>query len=166
VPNHLDLNRIERLLILKISSMGDIVHASPVAAALKRAFPHLWIGWLAEDRHAGVLEGSPAIDRLHWLPCKQLYSNWLRRSWWQALLTLSKEIRAERYQVALDLQGLFKSAIWGVLGGVPIRLGAHRMREGTHLLMKRLPIPDRPDLHVVLQYLEAVRWLGGGAVAG
>jgi ADP-heptose:LPS heptosyltransferase len=70
VPNHLDLNRIERLLILKISSMGDIVHASPVAAALKRAFPHLWIGWLAEDRHAGVLEGSPAIDRLH---CNALY---------------------------------------------------------------------------------------------
>jgi heptosyltransferase I len=58
------------------------------------------------------------------------------------------------------LQGLFKSAIWGVLGGVPIRLGAHRMREGTHLLMKRLPIPDRPDQHVVLQYLEAARWLG------
>jgi heptosyltransferase-1 len=160
VPNHLDLNRIERLLILKISSMGDIVHASPVAAALKRAFPHLRIGWLAEDRHAGVLDGSPAIDRLHWLPCKQLYSNWLRRSWWQALLGLSREIRAERYQVALDLQGLFKSAIWGVLGGVPIRLGAHRMREGTHLLMKRLPIPDRPDQHVVLQYLEAARWLG------
>jgi heptosyltransferase-1 len=161
VPNHLDLNRIERLLILKISSMGDIVHASPVAAALKRAFPHLRIGWVAEDRHAGVLDGSPAIDRLHVIPYKQLMPFApQRRSWWQALLTLSKEIRAERYQVALDLQGLFKSAIWGVLGGVPIRLGAHRMREGTHLLMKRLPIPDRPDQHVVLQYLEAARWLG------
>ena len=161
LPEHLDLNQVERLLILKISSMGDIVHASPVAVALKRAFPHLRIGWVVEDRHAGVLGGSPAIDRLHVIPYKQLKSFApQRRSWWQALLGLSKEIRAERYQVALDLQGLFKSAIWGVLGGVPVRLGAHRMREGTWLLMKRLPIPDRPDQHVVLQYLEAARWLG------
>jgi len=161
VPKHLDLNRIERLLILRVSRMGDIVHASPVAAALKRAFPHLRIGWVVEDHYADVLDGSPAIDRLHVIPYKQFVPFApQRRSWWQALLGLSREIRAERYQVALDLQGLLKSAIWGVLGGVPIRLGAHCMREGTHLLMKRLSIPDRPDQHVVLQYLEAARWLG------
>jgi lipopolysaccharide heptosyltransferase I len=156
----LDLTRVERLLILKVSSMGDIVHASPVAAALKRAYPHLKIGWVAEDRHAGVLEGSPAIDRLHIIPHRLLRRQALSRAAWRAFWALVREIRAERYQVALDLQGLLKSALWGVLGGVPIRLGGHRMREGTWLLMKRLPIPDLPDRHVVVQYLEATRWLG------
>ncbi|GIV13925.1 MAG: hypothetical protein KatS3mg021_2207 [Fimbriimonadales bacterium] len=73
-----DLNRVERLLILKVSSMGDIVHASPVAAALKRAFPHLKIGWVAEDRHAGVIEGSPCVDRLHVVPYRVLKGGWLR----------------------------------------------------------------------------------------
>lgn len=155
-----NLNQIERLLILKVSAMGDIVHASPVAAALKRAYPHLKIGWVVEDRHAGVIEGSPCIDRLHQIRCQLIYSQPLSRAGWRAFRTLMREIRAERYQIALDLQGLFKSAIWGVLGGIPIRLGGHRMREGTWLLMKRLPIPDLPDQHVVLQYLEATRWLG------
>ena len=156
----IDLSRVERLLILKVSAMGDIVHASPVAAALKHAYPHLKIGWVAEDRHAGVIEGSPCIDRLHTIPHRLLLSRPFSCAARQAFRTLVREIRAERYQVALDLQGLLKSAIWGVLGGIPIRLGGHRMREGTWLLMKRLPIPDLPHQHVVLQYLEATRWLG------
>jgi ADP-heptose:LPS heptosyltransferase len=155
-----DLNRIERLLILKVSSMGDLVHASPVAAALKRAFPHLQIGWIAEDRHAGVLADSPRIDRLHIIPHRVLRERPFGRAAWQTVLRLARELRAERYQVALDLQGLLKSAIWGVLGGVPVRYGAHRMRELTPLLLRRIPIPDRPDRHVVQLYLDAARWLG------
>jgi len=155
-----DLNRIERLLILKVSSMGDLVHASPVAAALKRAFPHLRIGWIAEDRYAGVLADSPRIDRLHIIPHRVLRERPFGRAARQSVLQLARELRAERYQVALDLQGLLKSAIWGVLGGVPLRYGAHRMREFTPLLLRRLPIPNRPDRHVVQQYLDAARWLG------
>ncbi|GBC93819.1 Lipopolysaccharide heptosyltransferase 1 [bacterium HR15] len=156
----IDLNQAERLLIVKTSSMGDIVHASPVAAALKRAYPHLKIGWVVEDRFTGVLEGSPCIDRLHQIPYQLIYFRTFSRAAWQAFRSLVREIRAERYQVALDLQGLIKSAIWGALGKVPVRLGGHRMREGTWLFMKRLPIPDLPNQHVVLQYLEATRWLG------
>jgi ADP-heptose:LPS heptosyltransferase len=155
-----DLNRIERLLILKVSSMGDLVHASPVAAALKRAFPHLHIGWIAEDRHAGVLADSPRIDRLHIIPHRELRERPFGREARQTVLRLTRELRAEQYQVALDLQGLLKSAVWGVLGGVPIRYGAHRMRELTPLLLRRIPIPDRTDRHVVQQYLDAARWLG------
>ncbi len=155
----IDLSRVERLVILKVSSMGDIVHASPVAAVLKRAYPHLKIGWVAEDRYAGVIEGSPCVDRLHIVPHRLLCERPFSRPALRAFRSLVREIRAERYQVALDLQGLFKSAIWGVLGGVPIRLGGHRMREGTWLLMKRLPVPDLPNHHVVVQYLEATRWL-------
>lgn len=157
----IDLNKIERLLILKVSSMGDIVHASPVSAVLKRAFPHLRIGWVAEDRHAGVIEGSPCVDRLHIIPHRVLRKGWLSREAWSAVRALAREIRHERYQVALDLQGLLKSALWGVLGGVPLRFGGHRMREGTHLLMRRIPVQEHPKRHVVQQYLDAVRWLAG-----
>ncbi|MEN3002583.1 MAG: glycosyltransferase family 9 protein [Armatimonadota bacterium] len=156
----IDLSQVERLLIAKTSSMGDVVHALPVAAALKRAHPSLRIGWVVEDRFAEVLDGSPCIDRLHVIPHRRIYSRSFSCAWWRVFWTLVKELRMERYQVALDLQGLLKSAIWSVLGGVPLRLGAHRMREGTWLLMKRLPIPERADQHVVLQYLEALHWLG------
>lgn len=155
-----DLNRVERLLILKVSSMGDLVHASPVAAALKRAFPHLFIGWIAEDRHAGVLADSHRIDRLHIIPHRVLRRRPFGREARRTVLQLARELRAERYQVALDLQGLLKSAIWGVLGGVPVRYGGHRMRELTPLLLRRIPIEARADRHVVQQYLDAARWLG------
>ncbi|MFQ3610089.1 MAG: glycosyltransferase family 9 protein, partial [Fimbriimonadales bacterium] len=152
-----DWHAVERVLILKVSSMGDVVHASPVAAALKRAYPHLRIGWVAEDRHGGVLVGSPRIDRIHILPHASL-----RRISTMARVVrqISREIRAERYQVAIDLQGLLKSAMWGVLGGVPMRFGGHRLRELTPLILRRIPIQDRPDRHVVQQYLDALRWLG------
>ncbi len=156
----IDLSKVERLLILKVSSMGDIVHASPVAYALKRAYPHLYIGWVAEDRHAGVIEGSPCVDRVHIIPYKILRKGWFCRSAWSAVVRLAWEIRAERYQVALDLQGLLKSALWGVLGGVRWRFGGHRMREGTPLLMRRIPVPENPKRHVVQQYLDAIRWFG------
>ncbi len=155
-----DLNRIERLLILKVSSMGDIVHASPVAAALKRSFPHLYIGWIAEDRHGGVIDGSPRIDRLHIIPHRVLRERPFGREARRVVMQVAREVRAERYQVALDLQGLLKSAIWGVLGRVPIRYGAHRMREFTPLLLRRIPIREQPNRHVVQQYLDAARWLG------
>jgi len=164
VRNHadgvVDWHAIERVLILKVSSMGDVVHASPVAAALKRAYPHLRIGWVAEDRHGGVLVGSPRIDRLHIIPHAQLRRGLTSGAMWHTLRQMTREIRAERYQVALDLQGLLKSAMWGVLGGVPLRFGGHRMRELTPLLLRRIPLQDRPDRHVVQQYLDALRWLG------
>ncbi len=155
-----DWHSVERVLILKVSSMGDVVHASPVASALKRAYPHLHVGWVAEDRHGGVLVGSPRIDRLHILPHALLRKGLLSRAMWRAFWSAAREIRAERYQVAIDLQGLTKSAMWGVLGRVPLRFGGHRMRELTPLLLRRIPIEDRPDRHVVQQYLDALRWLG------
>lgn len=158
-----DLNRVERLLILKVSSMGDIVHASPVASALKRAFPHLRIGWVAEDRHAGVIEGSPCIDKLHTIPYKALKQGWRSRTAWHAVRQVARAIRAERYQVALDLQGLLKSAVWSVLGAIPVRLGGHRLRELTPLILRRLPVYAQPKRHVVQQYLDAVRLLGAPA---
>lgn len=155
-----DLNCVERLLVLKVSSMGDIVHASPVAAALKRAFPHLYIGWIAEDRHAGVIDSSPRIDKLHIIPHKALRERPFGREARHVIARIAREVRTERYQVALDLQGLLKSAIWGVLGRIPVRYGAHRMRELTPLLLRRIPIREQPNRHVVQQYLDAARWLG------
>jgi heptosyltransferase-1 len=60
------------------------------------------------------------LNRLHIIPQRVLRERPFRRAAWQAVLRLARELRAEQYQVALDLQGLLKSAIWGVLGGIPL----------------------------------------------
>lgn len=153
-----DLNQVQKLLIVKLSSIGDIVHALPVAASLKSSFPHLHLGWIVEDRNLQVVQGTPCIDELIVIPHKKRKQGGVRQLW-REFRPIIRDLRAKRFEVALDLQGLFKSGIWAWLSGARVRLGAHRMREGTKYLLKR--VPSRPtSVHVVDQYLDAAHWLG------
>lgn len=136
---------IDRLLIVKTSSIGDVVHALPVVEQIKRANPKMEIGWLVKRRCAGVLEGNPWITRLHVIP---------------DLVTLpgcvatARELRARRYQVALDMQGLFASGLYTWLSGAPLRIGIDRNREGNRLFLTHPIVPGKPrtesgDRHAV-----------------
>lgn len=153
-----DLKQAQKLLIVKLSSIGDIVHALPVAASLKRSFPHLHLGWVVEDRNLQVVQGTRCIDELIVIPHKKRKQGGLRQLWHE-FRPIIRDLRAKKYEIAVDLQGLFKSGIWAWLSGARVRLGAHRMREGTRYLLKR--VPGRPtSIHVVDQYLDAAHWLG------
>jgi lipopolysaccharide heptosyltransferase I len=88
---------MSRFLIVRLGALGDIVHAIPVAAALRRAFPAARIDWLVSAKHREILDLVPVIDR-------RLAIN-------DSLLTAIGELRRARYDVALDLQGLLKSAV-------------------------------------------------------
>lgn len=88
---------MERVLIVKLGALGDIVHAIPVAAALRRAWPSVRIDWLVSPKHRAILDLVPVIDR--------------RLEMTDAgMLGVIRELRRDRYDVALDLQGLIKSA--------------------------------------------------------
>jgi heptosyltransferase-1 len=88
---------MERVLIVKLGALGDIVHAIPVAAALRRARPSVRIDWLVSPKHRAILDLVPAINR--------------RIEMTDAgMLGVIRELRRNRYDVALDLQGLIKSA--------------------------------------------------------
>jgi heptosyltransferase-1 len=153
-----DLNQAQKLLIVKLSSIGDIVHALPVAVAFKRSFPHLHLGWVVEDRNRQVVQGTSCIDELIVIPHKKRKQGGLRHLW-REFRPIIRDLRAKKYEIAIDLQGLFKSGLWAWLSGARVRLGAHRMREGTKYLLKR--VPSRPtSVHVVDQYLDAAHWLG------
>jgi len=89
---------VNRILIVKLGALGDVVHAIPVAAALRRAFPSARIDWLVGPRHREILDLVPVIDR-------RLVLNDSRA------LAAVRELRANRYDVAIDLQGLIKSAM-------------------------------------------------------
>ena len=88
---------MNRILIVKLGALGDVVHAIPVAAALRRAFPSARIDWLVGPKHREILDLVPVIDR-------RLVMNDAR------LLSAIQELRANKYDVAIDLQGLIKSA--------------------------------------------------------
>jgi hypothetical protein len=93
-----------RVLIVRLSAMGDLIHGIPVVNALRRAMPDAMLGWVAEARNADLLEGHPSLDRLIRVPRR-----WMKSP--SAVLALRKELRGLRFDTAIDLQCLTKSAI-------------------------------------------------------
>ena len=107
------------IVIVKLSAIGDVLHGVPVAVALKRAFPGVAVGWVAEGRAADVLAGHPAVDRIFRVP-----RGWLKQP--RAVWALRRDLIAFAPDAAIDLQGLLKSAVATWLSGAPIRIGHAR----------------------------------------
>jgi heptosyltransferase-1 len=134
-----------RVLIVKVSALGDVVHALPVLAWLKSADPGMEIDWLVEESFAPLLEVHPMIRRVHRLATKA----WRRQGWRAALRGLSsmaRTLRAESYDVVLDLQGNIKSGVFTRLAGAPRRVGFARdgVREWPNLLATSQRVPLSP----------------------
>ena len=103
MPNPLPpLSDLPRLLVVKTSSIGDVIHALPVVQAIKEAAPALTLGWVVRRRCADILRGNPFIDHLYVLPDKPSL---------RELLSLRRELQAARYDIALDMQGLALSGL-------------------------------------------------------
>lgn len=107
------------IVIVKLSSIGDVIHGVPVAVAAKRAFPHARIGWVVEGRAADVLAGHSAVDHLFRMP-----RGWLKSP--AQLAALRRQLRGFSADVAIDLQGLLKSGVATWLSGAAIRIGHAR----------------------------------------
>ncbi len=125
---------IHRLLVVKTSSIGDVIHALPVVQAIKEAAPHLSLGWLVRNRCVDILVGNPVIDNLYMMPNSPDVVD---------LLKWRHELRRGKYEVALDMQGLFLSGIFTRLSGAPIRVGWDRNREMNALFLTHSIIPGK-----------------------
>ena len=127
-----------RVLIVKTSSMGDVVHALPAVTDLHRAVPGVQVDWLVEAPFA-------AIPRLHAGVARVLPLAWRqwRKSWWApatraAMAALRTDLRRERYDLVIDLQGLLKSALWGLQARGPlVGYGFSSAREPAAALFYR-----------------------------
>lgn len=156
-----DMTHIRRVLIVKLSSIGDVIHALPVSAALGDAFPHLEITWIVEQMSAPMVEGNPYLQEVITLPAdwrkQRLSPASLRR-----FLALRRDLRARRFDLALDLQGLSKSALVAWASGARYRFGYDWLRELAPLLETR--VPRRPEsVHIIDQFLDVARFLGAPA---
>ncbi len=158
-----DLRGVKRVLIVKLSAIGDVIHALPVAAALKDAYPHLEIDWAVEEPFVPLLSGNPCLRDIIALPKlrgSRLRSASFRRDYRKRL----RGLRDNHYDVSLDLQGLTKSAVVAVASGAKVRLGYHWLREAARFL--ETPVPRRPEsVHVVDQYLDVARFSGASPTA-
>lgn len=101
-----------RLLIVKTTSMGDVVHALPALSDLLRVHPGTQVDWLVEAPFAAIPALHPGVTRVLPLAWRKWRQRLLRRETWAAMAALRAQLREQRYDLILDLQGLLKSALW------------------------------------------------------
>ncbi|MDO8585842.1 MAG: glycosyltransferase family 9 protein [Armatimonadota bacterium] len=114
------------ILLVKLSAIGDVVMATPVAESLRRAFPSARIAWLVERRCADAVIGNPHLDEV-------LVSERLRGLSFIPTLKTALGLRARRFDLAIDLQGLARSALMVLASGAKSRIGFDNGREFSHL---------------------------------
>lgn len=116
-----------RILIVRLGAMGDVLHALPAVAALRRAYPQAEIAWAIEPRWAELLPGKPLLDRVHIADTR----GWRKQvaSAPRNIKALRTELRGNGYGIAVDLQGLLKSAVIARLSGAKQRWGFADPRE-------------------------------------
>lgn len=151
-----------RVLLVKLSSFGDVIHAMPALTDAKAALPGLEIDWLVDAAFAGIAAAHPAVGRVHALALRA--HRWPPQRWPRLAGTLAglrRELRARRYDLVIDAQGLLKSAAAARLAGAPVAgLGPASAREGAASRLYQRPFEVARDLHAV----ERVRRLFAGAL--
>ncbi len=139
-----------KLLIVKTSSMGDVVHALPMASDLQRLCPQAQIDWLVEPAFAALPGLHRAVSQVHRLPWRKWRRHLHQRATWQAMVALVDALRAERYDLVIDAQGLLKSAVWAGRAGVPVAgYDRHSIREPLASLLYAHRCAVSPQLHAV-----------------
>jgi heptosyltransferase I len=154
------------IALVKLSSLGDVVHALPAAEALAAAFPRTRLAWLVERRESALLRNHPAVDDVIDVDTRA----WRSARTPAQLLAVVRGIRAlrrtllaSRFDVAIDMQGLVKSGAVARATGAPLRIGfaAGWSRERLNALFTTRRVAPPPQArHVVDQYLALLEPLG------
>jgi len=143
---------LQRFLIIRLGSLGDLVHAVPAVAALRAAHPDAQIDWLVEPAHAALLALVPAISNVRVLKGRSV-GGWL---------ATRAELRAHHYDIAIDLQGLIKSAALARLSGARRVVGfdTRALREPAARWFYTEQVVVGEGRHVIDKNLALVRTLG------
>jgi heptosyltransferase I len=133
----------QRLLIVRLGSMGDIIHTLPAITALRRAFPDATLGWIVEECWAELLctlpeprsgprsPRRPLVDRVHTVNTKTWRRSLFSTQTWEQIAAGLSELRAQQYEVAVDFQGAARSAVLARWSGAPVIYGAAQPRENV-----------------------------------
>ncbi len=174
-PNKVDIAteiKIERLLIVRLSAMGDVIHTLPAVHALRQAFPQAHIGWLIEERWAELLcapgsarrgprsSSRPLVDEVHTINLKAWGKSPFSLSTLQRAATVWNDVRDSHYEAAVDLQGAMRSAVLARWSGARVVYGAAEPRESPASLWYTRKVIAR-GRHVVEQNVSVAEALFG-----
>jgi heptosyltransferase-1 len=155
-------SKINRLLVVRLGAMGDIIHGLPAVTALRAAFPEAMFGWLVEERWAELLctlatprsgprsPQRPLVDRVHTVNTRQWRTAPFSVATWERVAASLSDLRAARYEIALDLQGAVRSSLLARWSSAPVIYGAAQPRENLASMFYTRQIITRGQ-HVVEQ---------------
>tara|TARA_R110002096_G_scaffold87448_2_gene200680 strand:+ start:328 stop:1356 length:1029 start_codon:yes stop_codon:yes gene_type:complete len=153
-----NLSECDRILVIKPSSLGDIVHTLPAVELLHRAAPHATIDWLVNTEWASLLDGNSFLNQAIPFPRRELkgISGILRGRKWA-----SSNLKSAAYDLVLDFQGLLRSALLAKSTDAKHIIGFKQAREGASLFYtQKVDIPDWQNLHAVDRNLQLVKAVG------
>ena len=147
---------MKNILVVKLSAIGDVIHALPVSYAIKETYPDAHLTWVVEPPAYDLLTMNPYIDQIIVFEKKKFKSI---GGFLGNYGPLKRKIQQRRYDAVLDLQGLFKSAAIARLGQAPVKLGMCNMRELSDKISKPVIGPNANG-HIVERYLDVARAIG------
>jgi lipopolysaccharide heptosyltransferase I len=152
----------QRFLVIRLSSIGDIVHTLPAVSALGESFPRAEIHWLIEKRHASLVEGNPYVHRLVKLDTLGWRKDPFSPATLEQLAGSAMALREVAFDAAIDFQGLLKSAFLARFSRSPLRLGFSEkwLREPAAGVFYTDRVTPRGRQHVIAMNLSLVERLG------
>jgi lipopolysaccharide heptosyltransferase I len=135
----------QNILLIKLSALGDIVHAFPVLNALRVRYPKARIDWLVASEFAELLQQNPTIANVIEFPRQEWSKPWQAAPYLNAARLIAT-LRAAHYDLVLDLQGQLRSAVFAFASGASVRIGFDKPRKDVWQTLAR-KIPDEAKQH-------------------
>lgn len=154
---------LNKILIVRLGAIGDVVHTLPALAALRRSLPEAHLAWAVERGGAAkILHGNPYLDELIELDLRGWRKNWKALETRAAVRASFANLRASKFDIALDFQGLLKSAAVAWLAGIQRRIGFAKdsLREPASRWLMTEHVSADDDDHVIKKNLQLVKSLG------
>jgi lipopolysaccharide heptosyltransferase I len=152
----------QRILLIKPSAIGDVVHALPILNLLRRRWPQAHISWLVTPGCAGLLEGHPQLNEIILFERHRYAKLWRDPELVVELIELTRQLRKQRFDLAVDLQGLFRSGWLTYQSRAPIRVGFSNSREFAWMGYTHRVAVDTMEQHALERYLSMTDLLGCG----
>ena len=153
-----------KILVVRLSSLGDILHLFPAISDLRRCLPEAEIHWLVEPAFAEMAGWHVAVDKVIAVPLRRN-----KKTWWKIpglLRHLKKQLKAEHYDLVIDAQGLLKSALLSRLAGIDVYgFDAKSARESLAAKFYRKTVSVPEGLHVVEKNRRLVAGLFGADIS-
>ncbi len=153
-----------KFLIIRLGAIGDIVHALPLADAIKTYYKNAQVDWVVGDKFADIVKNNPLIDNVYVANLSKWRKNWLAPGTIKDICELNKKLRSQNYDISIDAHGMFKSLVIQAFCNAKKRIGYRDYREfaplGCNVLIE--PESKRPhtNYHVIKRHLDLLQKSG------